>query len=270
MRDVVPTDADRDAAARLYLMLQGAPSSPHDESEAEAIRRGEWDQQDIVQALAQHALSARPSPARDDFEIDTPLSKPLVVVRTQARQLDAARDEVLEALRQKLWMIACHATGGGIPEIEGIDRPTNDICVQITAHVNRIYAAGKEAALKSHPPSTVGEDATAGEFVMVPREQLREWYSEAVGLFCAAATDDDQRATPRIMRELEAMIAAPKPTQPSIPIGQREDLVQQIKRIVGCIAHDADRGTVEVFKLIDSLAALSATPVDVGEGKPPA
>jgi hypothetical protein len=65
-------------------------------------------------------------------------------------------------------------------------------------------------------------------------------------------------------------LASPKPTQPSIPIGQREDLVQQIKRIVGCIAHDADRGTVEVFKLIDSLAALSATPVDVGEGKPPA
>lgn len=35
----------------------------------------------------------------------------------------------------------------------------------------------------------------------------------------------------------------------------RADLVAQIKRIAGCIAHDADRSTAELFVLIDELAA---------------
>ncbi len=53
----------------------------------------------------------------------------------------------VDRLRHKLWMVACHATGGGIPKIEGIDRSTNEICVQITASRNAIYQAGKDAAL---------------------------------------------------------------------------------------------------------------------------
>lgn len=57
-------------------------------------------------------------------------------------------DEAYEQLRHKLWMIACHATGGGIPEIEGIDRSVNDISVQITASRNLVYQAGKEAGRK--------------------------------------------------------------------------------------------------------------------------
>lgn len=56
--------------------------------------------------------------------------------------------EAYEQLRHKLWMIACHATGGGIPEIEGIDRSVNDISVQITASRNLVYQAGKEAGRK--------------------------------------------------------------------------------------------------------------------------
>lgn len=55
----------------------------------------------------------------------------------------------LDELRHKLWMIACHATGGGLPEIEGIDRSVNDICVQISAHRNEIYQAGKDAAAEA-------------------------------------------------------------------------------------------------------------------------
>ncbi|ANC85432.1 hypothetical protein A7E77_00090 [Sphingomonas sp. NIC1] len=57
-------------------------------------------------------------------------------------------DEAYEQLRHKLWMIACHATGGGIPEIEGIDRSVNDISVQITASRNLVYQAGKDAGRK--------------------------------------------------------------------------------------------------------------------------
>ena len=62
------------------------------------------------------------------------------------KELENAKAEI-DALRHKLWMVACHATGGGIPEIEGIDRSTNDICVQITAFRNKMYQAGKDAAL---------------------------------------------------------------------------------------------------------------------------
>lgn len=53
--------------------------------------------------------------------------------------------------RHKLWMIACHATGGGIPEIEGVDRSINDICVQISAHNNAIWKSAQEAALRDAP-----------------------------------------------------------------------------------------------------------------------
>jgi len=63
-----------------------------------------------------------------------------------ASELEKSKAEIAE-LRHKLWMVACHATGGSITEIEGIDRSTNDICVQITAFRNRVYQAGKDAAL---------------------------------------------------------------------------------------------------------------------------
>jgi hypothetical protein len=54
-----------------------------------------------------------------------------------------------EKLRHKLWMVACHATGGGIPEIEGIDRSVNDICVQISASRNIVYQAGKDEGARA-------------------------------------------------------------------------------------------------------------------------
>ncbi len=60
----------------------------------------------------------------------------------------------IDALWHKLWMVACHATGGGIPEIEGIERSTNDICVQITAFRNKIYQAGKDATSPEPVPAT--------------------------------------------------------------------------------------------------------------------
>ena len=73
-------------------------------------------------------------------------------------------DEAYEQLRHKLWMIACHATGGGIPEIEGIDRSVNDISVQITASRNLVYQAGKDAGRKEALASLTdsGTAATIG------------------------------------------------------------------------------------------------------------
>lgn len=65
-----------------------------------------------------------------------------------AATLGRHRDAAVETLRHKLWMIACHATGGGIPKIEGIDRSINDICVQISAHNNAIWKHAQEAALR--------------------------------------------------------------------------------------------------------------------------
>ncbi|WEK42934.1 MAG: hypothetical protein P0Y64_16575 [Candidatus Sphingomonas colombiensis] len=79
----------------------------------------------------------------------------------------------IERLRHKLWMIACHATGGGIPEIEGIDRSINDICVQISAHHNAVYQGGKDAALSAAP-------APVSDPVVAEVEKLREAVESAV------------------------------------------------------------------------------------------
>ncbi|MDE0878540.1 MAG: hypothetical protein OSB00_07725 [Sphingomonas bacterium] len=60
------TQADRDAAADLYLDLDGLPYSPRDLAHADEIRRGKNDAHASVQAFARHrlsALSATPSEA---------------------------------------------------------------------------------------------------------------------------------------------------------------------------------------------------------------
>ena len=77
----------------------------------------------------------------DDLDSDYPPTSP------SYGGADAGEDAV-EAMRHKLWMVACHATGGNISEIKGIDRSVNDICVQISAHSNAVYEAGKEAGVK--------------------------------------------------------------------------------------------------------------------------
>ena len=63
-------------------------------------------------------------------------------------------------------------------------------------------------------------------------------------------------STTTFARRAEAIAAwntrSPQPTE-----GVREGMVERIKRIIRCIAADADRGTGEVFDLVDQLAALS-------------
>lgn len=54
-----------------------------------------------------------------------------------------------QELRQKLKMIICHASGGYLHKASDIDRSINDICVQISAHRNEVYAQGKEIGFKA-------------------------------------------------------------------------------------------------------------------------
>jgi len=68
-----------------------------------------------------------------------------------ATQPATSQEGEAQQWRHKLWVVACHATGGGIPEIEGVDRSANDICVQITQSRNAIYQAGKDASLAATP-----------------------------------------------------------------------------------------------------------------------
>lgn len=65
--------------------------------------------------------------------------------------------------RHKLWMVACHALGGGMPDIKGIEQSTNDICVQISALRNKVYQAGKDAAL-SATPAPSDQDASQAQW----------------------------------------------------------------------------------------------------------
>lgn len=107
------------------------------------------------------------------------------------------------------------------------------------------------------PPSTVGEDATEGEFVMVPRQLTPEMeeahyraHAEARNVFADAAA------------VWSAMIsAAPKPTQP-IGMDEREKIAQRLQD-----HFEQHHGVVLRASEWDAAvdAALSATPASVGE-----
>jgi hypothetical protein len=137
-------------------------------------------------------------------------------------------------------------------------------------------------ALKAQPPSTVGEDATAGEFVMVPREPTE-------GMLAAVETvafdNEDEHAMG--CNVWNAMIAAaPKPTQPSIGMDEREKIAREVlaAEVASGTNETAKRwlapgggyggATVSVRQALRAMhtfahrLALSATPVDVGEGAP--
>ncbi len=86
-------------------------------------------------------------------------------VGTEEKLRRRVADEAFKELRHKLWMVACHATGGGIPEIEGIDRSINHICVQITQSRNAIYQAGKDAALATQPATSQDVEAAVQSIV---------------------------------------------------------------------------------------------------------
>jgi Lar family restriction alleviation protein len=64
--------------------------------------------------------------------------------RTQASGANAALDE----LRGKFRMVISHASGGHLSEPGDIDRHTNDICVEISRHHNRVWEHAQETARK--------------------------------------------------------------------------------------------------------------------------
>ncbi len=66
-------------------------------------------------------------------------------------------DPSVDELRQKLRMIISHASGGHLSEPGDIDRSTNDICVEISRHNNRIWQHAQETALASSPQANTEE-----------------------------------------------------------------------------------------------------------------
>lgn len=58
MTQVEITDADREAAAMLYLELEEPPYSPRDLAEADAHRRGDYDSHASIQAFARYRIAA--------------------------------------------------------------------------------------------------------------------------------------------------------------------------------------------------------------------
>ena len=86
MTMVEVTQEDREAAANLYLDLEGPPYSPKDLSESDAHRRGEYDAHPAVQAFARH--------------------------RTQSIAADKARIAELEVQVEKLYYDGIHTCSG--------------------------------------------------------------------------------------------------------------------------------------------------------------
>lgn len=62
----------------------------------------------------------------------------------EAMVLQAAE---VDDLKARLRMIVSHATGGHWHEQESLERSINDICVEISAHNNRIWKHAQESAL---------------------------------------------------------------------------------------------------------------------------
>jgi hypothetical protein len=149
----------------------------------------------LVQLLAERdaALAARPSPARD---------------------------KVLEEAAQVADRMAAKAKQAGEAEAvsEVDERYRERVDAAVVAELAYEAMATGIRALKAQPPSTVGEDATAGEFVMVPREPTDHMTAAGVAAGVSAAPDPWCPAVWRAMLD-----AAPKPTQPSIGMDERDD-----------------------------------------------
>lgn len=72
-----------------------------------------------------------------------------------------------QELRQKLKMIISHASGGHLHKASDVDRSINDICVQISAHRNEVYAEGKRIGFKAgftNPRAVNDPDVAANAF----------------------------------------------------------------------------------------------------------
>lgn len=68
-------------------------------------------------------------------------------------------------------------------------------------------------------------DQTA-KHVLVPVEQIRDWYTQVFVMFAEAAEEEDERPTPVCMVEMEAMISAAPQIEPKLPaIGGDRDAI---------------------------------------------
>lgn len=255
---------------------------------------------------------ARPSPARDEV-LEEALRVAEVTIRLDAQRLqeagrttlqaDAALAQIDAALKAQHpftgggdipeGMVPWHGGDGPPPDWdhEGLVKLRSGLTMRQAEQMSPLewaWRGGKWAhgdiIAYTPRPSTVREDATAGEFVMVPREPTE-------GMLAAVETvafdNEDEHAMG--CNVWNAMIAAaPKPTQPSIGMDEREKIAREVlaAEVASGTNETAKRwlapgggyggATVSVRQALRAMhtfahrLALSATPVDVGEGELPA
>jgi hypothetical protein len=87
--------------------------------------------------------------------------------------LQVSDDAEVEQLRAKMRMIISHASGGHLSKPEDIDRPTNDIAVEISRHHNRIWEHAQESATNSEAVSELAVADIADEVAIALRPYLR-------------------------------------------------------------------------------------------------
>jgi hypothetical protein len=103
--------------------------SPSNEAQAEVVVTGE---KEIIEYIMLYDTPRQNDPRRrfTYAQVETAIR---LALRQQAAEV--------EALRHKLLMIVSHASGGSLQDI---DLSTNDISVEISRHVSRVYEEGKK------------------------------------------------------------------------------------------------------------------------------
>lgn len=111
---------------------------------------------------------------------------------TEAADHITATDTLLANRETQLRMIISHASGGHLSEPGDIDRSTNDICVQISAHKNEIWKHAQEVA-------TAKADTLLAEL----REALRR--CERLSMIDGADQDDEHGIAKERDQALDAL-----------------------------------------------------------------
>lgn len=223
---------------------------------------------------------ARPSPARDKVLEEAALVADHMAERARMAGEAEAVSEVDERYRERVDAavvaeLAYEAIATGIRALKA--QPVD--CVSCGGlNVSCPDGCGRDAITGElngtrleQPPSTVGEDANGDD-----RHENRDISTElleAANLLDASGDFDLRDAC----RDAAKMLA-PKPTQPAIPIGQREELVDRrvlqfkLDEVIDAVRREWGIGSTEhnlVRDISDALCrlplALSATPASVGE-----
>ena len=87
------TQADREAAASLYLEQQGAPLSAWDHGAANDLRSGECDDELSIQAFARHRLASTQPLAEQLAERDATIARLRAALRLAADDLQTVGDD---------------------------------------------------------------------------------------------------------------------------------------------------------------------------------